>query len=912
MAVVHNIYAYDFSYTYEGKTLYYNITNSTQHIVSVVHPSFGGYYDAYVSGNVIIPDSVVNNGIRYAVTSISGHAFQSCTNMESVFIPNGITQIGEGAFIVCVGLMSVDLPSSLISIGNSTFSGCYNLSNVVIPDGVNSIGRYAFDAVQNITYHGTASGSPWGAVMMNVTIDGDFVYADESKTILKSYRGNQDSVIIPSTVITIADKAFYNCNSLKYVSITNNVTAIGYQVFENCDSLSAIVIGSGVTTIGSELFKGCSSLASIIVNEGNVIFDSRDNCNAIVNTSTNTIIVGCKNTSIPSTITSIGVSAFEECVGLTSINIPENITSIGSSAFSRCSQLSSVILPSSISEIGNNVFSWCSKLTSITIPSSVNVIGTASFSQCSGLVTVIFPSTLTTIGMNAFNGCNKITALTIPDAVVSIGDNAFNRVRHIEYHGNAVGAPWGALSMNGITDGIFVYYDESMSKIKMYIGGFDTISIPSTVQTIGDSAFAGCVNISSVIIPNGVDSICDDAFAYCLNLGSIIIPNTVSFIGQRAFYYSGLLSVTIGDGVTYIGNLAFSQCFRLSMVNSRATIAPTLHNNNANNCVFQPGYPIVNIPCGSITSYSAKWTGFSTFEAFREGIDLTASSSDSIMGVVDVIGEPTCENPIASLQATANIGYHFTHWSDGTTLNPYVLTVTCDTTIIAYFDIGCEPQWDTLYLHDTITIHDTSYVGVPYPVHDTTYVNVYVHDTTVVTDTVTLTEYVPVHDTTYINVFVHDTTIVPVHDTAYIDVPVHDTTYIDVFVHDTTFLTDTVTLYDTITNTVFDTMTVTDTMWLMQTDTLWLHDTIIIHDTIYVTQEDVDGAEALNAKVYSIQGQIVIEGAGGNAVTLFDVNGRLLATKQDYGTEIRFDALASGTYMIKIGSYQARKVVVIR
>lgn len=895
---MHKLYAYDFSYTYEGKTLYYNVTNSSQHTVSVVHPATDGYYYGYVSGNIIIPDSAENNGTKYAVTSISGHAFQSCTNMETIIIPSGITQIGESAFIVCIGLTSVVLPSSLISIGTYAFSGCYNLFNVFIPDGVNSIGRHAFDDVQNIIYHGTASGSPWGAAMINVVFDGDYVYADESKTILNTYRGSQDSVIIPSTVVTIADRAFYNCNRLKHVSVTNNVVTIGFQVFESCDSLNSIIIGSGVSSIGGESFKGCKSLSSIVINEENAIFDSRDNCNAIVNTTTNTIIVGCKNTTIPSSVTSIGVSAFEECVGLTSINIPDNITSIGGSAFAHCSQLSSVILPSSISEIGYQVFSWCGKITSITIPSSVNVIGRESFYQCSGLVHVTIPSTVTTIGLNAFDGCNKITSLTIPDAVATIGENAFNNVRHIEYHGTALGAPWGALSMNGITDGIFVYYDENMSKIKMYIGNYDTISIPSTVQIIGDSAFAGCMDLSSVTIPYGVDSICDDAFAYCYNLSSIIIPNTVSYIGHRAFYFSGLLSVILGEGVTYIGDSAFSQCFHLSMVNSRATIAPTLHNNNANNCVFQPGYPIVNIPCGSITSYSTKWTGFSTFEAFREGIDLTALSSDSIMGVVDVIGEPTCESPIASLQATANTGYHFTHWSDGTSLNPYVLTVICDTTIIAYFDIGCEPQWDTLYLHDTITIHDTSYVDVPYPVHDTTYVNVFVHDTTVVTDTVTLTEYVPVHDT------------------AYIYVPVHDTTYIDVFVHDTTLVMDTVTLtltqFDTITNTVFDTMTVTDTMWLTQTDTLWQHDTIIIHDTIYVTQEGIDGAEALNAKVYPSQGQIVIEGAGGNAVTLFDVNGRLLATKQDYGTEIRFDALASGTYMIKIGSYPARKVVVIR
>lgn len=199
-------------------------------------------------------------------------------------------------------------------------------------------------------------------------------------------------------------------------------------------------------------------------------------------------------------------------------------------------------------------------------------------------------------------------------------------------------------------------------------------------------------------------------------------------------------------------------------------------------------------------------------------------------------------------------------------------------------------------------------------------------DTTVITDTVTLTEYVPVHDTTVVTDTVTLTEYVPVHDTTYINVPIHDTTYITqtdtvtvteyVPVHDTTYITqiDTVimTQYDTITNTIFDTLTVTDTLWLTQTDTLWMHDTIIIHDTIYIPQEGIDGVDALNAKVYSSQGQIVVEGADGNTVWLYDINGRVLATKQDDYTPLRFDAPVSGTYIIKIGLFPARKVVAIR
>ena len=135
-----------------------------------------------------------------------------------------------------------------------------------------------------------------------------------------------------------------------------------------------------------------------------------------------------------------------------------------------------------------------------------------------------------------------------------------------------------------------------------------------------------------------------------------------------------------------------------------------------------------------------------------------------------------------------------------------------------------------------------------------------------------------------------------------------------VVLHDTTIVTDTVTVtqFDTITNTVYDTIDnfIYDTLLL--TDTVWLHDTIVIHDTVYITQEGINGVDVLNAKVYSSQGQIVVEGAEGNMVTLYDVNGRVLATKQDDFTPLCFDVPVSGTYMIKIGTYPARKVVVIR
>ena len=187
----------------------------------------------------------------------------------------------------------------------------------------------------------------------------------------------------------------------------------------------------------------------------------------------------------------------------------------------------------------------------------------------------------------------------------------------------------------------------------------------------------------------------------------------------------------------------------------------------------------------------------------------------------------------ATVEALPYSGYQFSHWSDGSTYNPYTFAVVNNVQLTAHFYAVGTPYQDTLYL-DTLTIHDTVYT----------------------------------------NVYLHDTIFVPVHDTTVV--------------------------YST------------DTLWLTQYDTILLHDTIIIHDTIYINQEGIDGAEAVNAKVYSSQGQIVVDGTEGNTVWLYDINGRILATKQDEYSPLHFDVTASGTYLVKIGDHPARKVVVIR
>ncbi len=234
------------------------------------------------------------------------------------------------------------------------------------------------------------------------------------------------SITIPNSVTSIGDRAFYLCESLTSITIPNSVTSIGTLAFYGCSGLTSITIPNSVRSIGNVAFIGCSGLTSITVEKGNTKYDSRDNCNAIIETNTNMLIAGCKITTIPNSVTSIEGDAFHGCSGLTSITIPNSVTSIGMQAFFECSSLTSITIPNSVTSIKSYTFRGCSGLTSITIPNSVTSIGMQAFFECSSLTSVTIPNSVTSIGDDAFGECSSLTSITIPNSVTSIGERAFD------------------------------------------------------------------------------------------------------------------------------------------------------------------------------------------------------------------------------------------------------------------------------------------------------------------------------------------------------------------------------------------------------------------------------------------------------------------------------------------------------
>ena len=411
----------------------FNVGGINYDIISEVEQTVQVGDNSGFSGEAVIPESVEYGGKQYAVTAIGSFAFNGCSSLTSVTIPNSVTSIGDGAFVYS-GLTSVTIGNSVTSIGQSAFEGCSRLTSVTIPNSVTSIGsgafclcealtsvtfgnsvtsigRYVFDCCSSLTSVHISDLAAWCNIGFIDDTSNPLHYAHHL------YLNGQEvkDLVIPNGVTSIGYGAFKYCTSLTSVTIPNSVTSIGEQAFSGCSGLTSVTIGNSVTSIDRAAFWYCSGLTSVTIpNSVTAIGDYAFNdCS------------GLTSVTIPNSVTSIGSGAFEGCSGLTSVTIPNSVTSIGSSAFEGCSSLTSVTIPNSVTSIGKEAFSGCSGLTSVTFGNSVTSIGYRAFEDCSGLTSVTIPNSVTSIGYRAFSGCSGLTFVTIPASVTSIGGFAF-------------------------------------------------------------------------------------------------------------------------------------------------------------------------------------------------------------------------------------------------------------------------------------------------------------------------------------------------------------------------------------------------------------------------------------------------------------------------------------------------------
>ena len=580
-------WAQSFNYFFRGSELKYEIINKDAHTCEVT-----GWVS--IANNVIIPESVSYLDESYTVTKLE-RAFDDCSSLTSVTIPNSVTSIGESAFAGCSSLTSVTIPNSVTSIGNDAFRNCFSLTSVTIPNSVTSIG--------------------WNAFM---------------------YCSSLTSVTISNSVTFIGSYAFSNCNSLSSVTIPNSVTTIGIYAFSGCSSLTSVTIPNSVTTISDYAFYGCSSLTSVTIPNSvtTIKYGAFDSCYSLT------------SVTIPNSVTSIGWNAFMYCSSLTSVTIPNSVTTIGDYAFYCCSSLTSIIIPNSVTSISAYTFMNCRSLTSVTIPNSITEIGEYAFSLCSSLTSITIPNSVTTIGEKAFFDCSGLTEIfygaknpiVAPDDVFSNYKNPTLYVRAEALNKMYITKPWAyfenieTYDFSGITldsNSLSLYVgdkttlkvteDGNLSELTWTSSNPEVATVDSngTVTAIGAGTAVITVSGTDLDTNNTVSATCNVqviekwkyTLTYTYNSASsatvtgisimegmenvdVEIPEstekdgrqyTVTGIDASAFAGNSLLrSVTIPSTVNDIDPGAFKGCANLETVNYYPVSVNTTNDHHAN------------------------------------------------------------------------------------------------------------------------------------------------------------------------------------------------------------------------------------------------------------------------------------------------------------------------------------------
>lgn len=678
------------------------------------------------TGTLTIPETINYEGTDYAVTIIGEHAFSDCTGLTgSLVIPNSVVTIGTWAFINCSGFSGdLTIGNSVTTIGTWAFLGCSGFTgNLTISNSVTTICGYAFlgctgfagkltlgNSVTTIDAFAFDESRGWEQIEVvegNPTFDSRNNCNAIIKTSSNELIVGCKSTIIPNSITSIDGSAFNGCSGLLSITIPNSVTSIGYSAFGNCRGLEQIIVAEGnsnydsrnncnaiietssnaliagckntivpnsvTAIIGSAFigcsglnsitipntviyidnfaFEGCTGLAQIIVAEGNPNYDSRNNCNAIIETSSNELMFGCKNTVIPNTVTSIGYNAFYGCSGLMSITIPNSVVTIADYAFYGCSGLMSITISNSVVTIGDYAFAECTGMIGdLALPNSVTTIGSGAFYACSGFTGILtIPNSVTTIGNGAFYDCSGFAEVV------------FNAANCADVDASSYFYPFSGCGGSLVIGNSVQKIPANMFRESNFTGN---LIISSSVTSIGNGAFSGCSGFSEVFF-NATN--CANASSTSLPFsscrGSLIIGDNVNTIPSYLFRNGRFSALTIGNSVTSISRYAFYNCSSFTSISSHAETPPSVGTSafyNVNRSI-----PII-VPCGKTNTYrnASGWNQFNNYYESCPGTSVIAVTiSPSGGGTVTGSGLFE-EGETCTLTATANPNYIFINWTE--------------------------------------------------------------------------------------------------------------------------------------------------------------------------------------------------------------------------------------------------------